>query len=133
MNVNLAERNRVARHARLQRHVSIFTEGSSNNKENESETVENLVKPSWIFTAPSPFLKTDLRDLAENWQPRTNVLYFQEVTSLYRFNLLQVTSPPQEIQQYAYTYDDGATGFKWIPCTEAPLLPPKTYRNGIHQ
>ncbi|EYC06928.1 hypothetical protein Y032_0073g777 [Ancylostoma ceylanicum] len=95
----------------------IITEGGSNNKENELETVENLVKPSWIFEASPPFLETDLRDLAEKWQPRTNVLYFQKVTSLHRFNLLQVTSPPQEIQQYAYPYDDGATEFKWILCT----------------
>ncbi|EPB71153.1 hypothetical protein ANCCEY_09759 [Ancylostoma ceylanicum] len=51
----------------------------------KTETVENLVKPFWIFTASPPF---------------------REVTSL-----------PQEIQQYAYTYDDGATEFKWIPCT----------------
>ncbi|EYB90044.1 hypothetical protein Y032_0224g2727 [Ancylostoma ceylanicum] len=43
----------------------------------ELETVENLVKPSWIFTASPPFL--------------------EKVTSLYMFNLLQVTSPPQEI------------------------------------
>ncbi|EPB71850.1 hypothetical protein ANCCEY_09073 [Ancylostoma ceylanicum] len=28
----------------------------------------------------------------------------------------KVNSPPQEIQQYAYTYDDSATEFKWIPC-----------------
>ncbi|EPB69090.1 protein tyrosine kinase [Ancylostoma ceylanicum] len=63
----------------------IITEGGSNNKENELETVENLVKPSWIFEASPPFL--------------------------------EVTSPPQEIQQYAYPYDDGATEFKWILCT----------------